>query len=252
MIFNVVCYAVPFALTRHPVTILSLFGFGFGIPACGYFGARNRSKPLVGCFWCCNICNLAILIVLLVLCSLLLGVFGLLLDNLPDYARCCAQFRACDWDVNATAALGCHECLVNQTDAPVVYMAGTEMCLGRGDEPPPPTAFQHFISTAQGDDLVGVSDAADESGSGSDIKHLCFDEQECRVLDFVKGWRVTPAVVGIFLALFVALMVPTVHNRCLCTSNQLGTWLTRVLALPDADRRCSAAASGVLCSPTPS
>ena len=33
-------------------------GFGLLIPLCGYFGARDKNKTLLTCFWCCNLCTL--------------------------------------------------------------------------------------------------------------------------------------------------------------------------------------------------
>lgn len=218
MILNVICYAVPFALTKTPTTIIMLLGFGFGIPACGYFGARNRSKALVGCFWCCNGCNLAILIALLIISSIFLALFAFILQFLPGYGDCCNQFSACDWNATSTAA-GCQSCAINQTDAPVVYMEGSDMCAARGGEPTPPSAFAYLVARAQGTEEDVYLSAAD-SGSGEE-ETVCLNQASCQIVDRIKDWRVTRPIVGIFLALFIVLMIPTVsphplHAKYLC------------------------------------
>eukprot|EP01044_Picomonas_judraskeda_P002304 COSAG03_NODE_160_length_11366_cov_10.057518_13_plen_245_part_00 len=217
MILNVVCYAVPFAFTRTPITIIMLLGFGFGIPACGYFGAKERSKTLIGAFWCCNGCNLALLILLLIATSILLAIFAVALQFLPAYADCCDQFRACDWNATATGtgADGCTSCAVNATDAPIVYMVGSDMCAPEGGGPAPPSAFAYLAATAQGTDVADFDDASASGSGGEGQTAICLGRAECRVIDYIKDWRVTRPVVGIFLGLFIVLMIPTVrHPRC--------------------------------------
>ncbi len=212
-ILNAICYAVPFAYTRTPMTMVMLLGFGFGIPACGYFGAKNRSKSLLGCFWCCNGCNLVILIALLIVASIGLAIFAVFLEFLPNYGDCCEQFRACGWDAtNTTGAAGCDTCAQNRTDMPIVYMEGSDMCTSQNGEPVPPTTFEYayVAATAQGSMDTEMYLDDDASGSGNGMEAICLSQADCRVIDSIKGWRVTRPVVGIFLALFIVLMIPTV------------------------------------------
>ncbi len=213
LILNVICYAVPFAFTKTPMSMVMLLGFGFGIPACGYLGAKNRSKSLLGCFWCCNACNLAILIALLIASSILLAIFAVFLEFLPDFSDCCDQFRSCGWDASSNSTRACETCARNQTGMPIVYMEGSDMCTSQNGEPVAPTAFAYVSATAQGSDNRDVylaDDSASGSGDGDDA--VCLGDSECRVLDFIKGWKVTRPVVGIFLALFIVLMIPTVRH----------------------------------------
>ena len=211
MILNVLCYAVPFAFTRTPMTIILLLGFGFGIPGCGYFGAKERSKTLIGAFWCCNSCNLAILIVLLIFTSMILAYLAVILQFLPALSNCCDQFRACDWNAtatNGTGAGGCTSCAVNATNVPSAYMVGSDMCDSQGGGPAPPSTFAYLAATAQGTDVADVDDA---SGSGGE-NIVCLGMTECRLIDYIKDWRVTRPVLGLFLALFIVLMIPSVRH----------------------------------------
>lgn len=235
MLLNIVCYAVPFALTKFPLSMLALLGFGLGVPACGYFGARNRSKPLLGCFWCMNCCNLVTLIILLCISGVFLAMFRPLLEELPAYADCCDQFRNCDWNASA---VGCSSCIVNNADAPVTYMQ--ERCDADGIEPAASSTFQSFVATSRGtEDYSDMEFDASGSGSSADEqKSLCLGRRECQIIVYIRHWRVTGTVVGVFLTLFILLMLPTVSYRppardCVCLAtvvvvssrgNSVGAW----------------------------
>lgn len=70
-------------------------------PACGYFGAKNRSKPLLSCFACCN-GTWAVLSLLAVAASLFLSLHSHSFLAGEDYihgmASCCkGKLSDCDF-----------------------------------------------------------------------------------------------------------------------------------------------------------
>ena len=80
---------------------------------------------------------------------------------------------------------------------------------------PPPSAFAYLAATAQGTDVADFDDASASGSGGEGQTAICLGRAECRVIDYIKDWRVTRPVVGIFLGLFIVLMIPTVrHPRC--------------------------------------
>ena len=106
LLVNGVGYGLQIALARTVGTIVLAAIFALAVPACGYFGAKQRSKPLVACFWCCNVCNLLGLLAVAALLSLLLAnANNLIFEFIDPINDCCSQFEGCDWEYqNATCA----------------------------------------------------------------------------------------------------------------------------------------------------
>ena len=76
MLWTVVSQAYMFSLVHSLGGLLSGLAFGGCVPACGYFGAKQRSKPLVGLFTCCNCCAMLSLGSYIVLTFIALAVFN--------------------------------------------------------------------------------------------------------------------------------------------------------------------------------
>jgi hypothetical protein len=124
MLWTVVSQAYMFSLVHSLGGLLSGLAFGGCVPACGYFGAKQRSKPLVGLFTCCNCCAMLSLGSYIVLTVIALAVFNadvningehqslkhLINTALPEMQACCKQLDACDFEAAGcgAAAAVCH------------------------------------------------------------------------------------------------------------------------------------------------
>ena len=139
-----------FSMTRLIQGLVVSIGFGLCVPSCGYIGARNRSKPLICCFSCCNGCNACTLTFTVVA---ILGVVSILHSpyrescthstkwyvntGWSDFRECCSQFSDCNWDPDQCSVGGCPMPSVNLT----AYVFGShEHCDFQRNQTSPPAS----------------------------------------------------------------------------------------------------------------
>merc|ERR1719240_129581 len=67
---------LPIRLPRDFQMLVSGLCFAGCVPACGYFGAKQRSRPLLGLFTCCNGCAMCIFGTFIVTLFVVMGVLN--------------------------------------------------------------------------------------------------------------------------------------------------------------------------------
>ena len=130
-----------------PITTIVSFVVGLAfallVPACGYFGAKNRSKGLLGCFTCCSCLNMFKNVLYIVGFGLIFSLLHVTLpchnddpqdtagchdliwygeNALEESQACCKTFADCKFD--AESCTSCALPLVNIT----MYVEGDAHC----------------------------------------------------------------------------------------------------------------------------
>jgi hypothetical protein len=81
---------------------------GFLVPACGYFGAKNKDKNLLCAFWGCNACSLCCSITSIIGIVFVATVFGAFMSaGIAPIQDCCKELEACTPPFGATDC-SCH------------------------------------------------------------------------------------------------------------------------------------------------
>lgn len=186
-----------------------LFGLGFAgcVPACGYFGAKQRSKPLVGLFTCCNCCGMIGMGFYIVLAIIALSIFNTSFDiagehqtlkhlintALPEMQVCCKQLQACDF------ALSCEGCHIAAFDGEMLPLGSAGCAQDDGSSAGAPvTSADVFFS---GEAAVVSSDGS----SAADGGNFCVDSNTCQAITNVSSTFTFSN--GMFYGLIVVLVL---------------------------------------------
>jgi len=156
-----------FVYTRDVQVLLVGLCFAGCVPACGYFGAKERSKPLLGLFTCCNgcaMCMFPILIaVMFVAVSVLNAKFTIgtereslmeaINNALPEMKTCCKEMADADFAVDF------HGCHVAALDADV-YPVGSAFCPSEDDPADGSSSAASNAFCLQPNDCTGIEKIA--------------------------------------------------------------------------------------------
>lgn len=186
---------VYFFFELHAVRLLvSGMATALLVPACGYFGAKQRSKPLLGAFWCCNGCNACVMTTYIICVWIVmkavhakLPVGGeeetiqqLINNALPDMQTCCKELTTCDF-----SPTDCTGCNVKSLDT-IMYPIGAPLCPDTDDD-----------------------GSADGNGGA-----FCVDSNTCTGIEIVPdSFKLSD---GIFYAVIAFLMLSCVPSTVAC------------------------------------
>jgi hypothetical protein len=187
-----------FVYTRDVQLLLVGLCFAGCIPACGYFGAKERSKPLLSLFTCCNGCAMCMfatsIVMIVVVMSVLNAKFSLgteheslmeVINNaLPEMKMCCKELVDADF---AATFQGCH---VAALDADV-YPVGAPLCPTEDDP----------------------SDGSDGSSAASDA--FCLDSNSCTGIEKIgSDVQLSNVMFCALIALYILACIPATIGCC--------------------------------------
>jgi len=141
----------------------------FCVPACGYFGAKNKNKELLCAFWSCNAlsvcCGTTLIIVLLLVGTLFGSIIKL---GFADSEACCKQLQACNFADSCVCTLP-----GDITMYPSTYSGCPGISDGSGDGMTGPVINHETNSTVAclSSDGCGTIDKLTTSGVGTAIKY---------------------------------------------------------------------------------
>ena len=92
----VIYYTFLFVESGAPVIIVNL-GVALLIPACGYFGAKNKNKGLLCAFWGCNFLTCLCFGCLAICILVIIAIFHQWLAILHPFSDCCAKIDTCGY-----------------------------------------------------------------------------------------------------------------------------------------------------------
>ena len=166
-------------------------------PACGYFGAKQRSKSLVGLFTCCNGFAMCCFATSIVLVFILVGVLNAqftigtehesLMDvinhALPEMKACCKEMVAADFDVEFQG------CRVAALDAEA-YPVGSAFCPTPSD-----------------------GSAGGDGSAATDV--FCIDSNTCRAIAQISDdVKVSNTMFYVLIALYILACIPATIGCC--------------------------------------
>jgi len=186
---------------RDALVLLVGLGFAGCIPACGYLGAKQRSKPLLGLFTCCNGCAMASFATMIVTLYLAMVFFNTKLDigtgsssareheslmeainnAKPELKTCCKDLE------NSHFAVQFQGCPVAALDIDV-YPVGSPLC-------------------------PSEDDPSDGSSAASDV--LCLDSQSCNAIEKIPdGALISNGMFYALIAIYIVACLPATIGCC--------------------------------------
>eukprot|EP01043_Picozoa_sp_COSAG02_P008548 COSAG02_NODE_275_length_26232_cov_85.210424_13_plen_339_part_00 len=98
---SVLYYGLMFAETGSTQTIAQLL-LALLVPACGYFGAKNKSQGLLCAFWGCNLLQCIGFVCIAIVLLMILSIFGLYIKILQPFSDCCQKLETCGFGADCT------------------------------------------------------------------------------------------------------------------------------------------------------
>ena len=114
------------------------------VPACGYFGAKNKNKGLVCAFWGCNLLSCIGFACMGILLVFVLAIFSQWIKILQPFSKCCTEVEACGFGDGCT-------CTYQYAGATLYFGAGDE-CSGGGGSLSSGADFHSAMMTSTGAD----------------------------------------------------------------------------------------------------
>lgn len=194
------------------------------VPGCGYFGAKQRNKSLVGCFCCCNGCCMFLMTLqaagLIGIVYLLNSTPGNLTHSFEWYINngfadarvCCGQFDTCGWD--APPATPCNTCLMPTVDI-TAYSINAEQCQeahGNHTGPAPPVERVTLDSTSL--QVVTTHEQLGAAVAANETFIFCLAQAECHEIQALPaGFSVST---GMFAGVAVAMLIACIPATLGC------------------------------------